>query len=262
MSRRQRQKRRKQRNGGFRKGFLIALSVGIVAGFVGVLGLVGYIIGVAASAPSIDSLKPIDHGQTSVVYAADGKRLGFITSDELRTPVQTTVIPNALKEATIAIEDQRFYHHKGVDYQAVIRAIHTDLRAGHYVQGASTITQQLIRNLYTGSERTLGRKAKEALLAVQAERVYSKEEILARYLNTVYLGESTFGVEAASQSYFRKPAKELTLAEAALLAGVIPAPSVYSPRANPELAKKLQELEAKYAEHDKQLVVVFEAIGR
>ena len=91
MSRRQRQKRRKQRNGGFRKGFLLALSIGVVAGFLGVLGLVGYIIGVAASAPSIDSLKPIDHGQTSVVYAADGKRLGFITSDELRTPVQTTV---------------------------------------------------------------------------------------------------------------------------------------------------------------------------
>ena len=93
MSRRQRQKRRKQRNGGFRKGFLIALSVGIVAGFLGVLGVVGYIIGVAASAPSIDSLKPIDHGQTSVVYAADGKRLGFITSDELRTPVQYSAIP-------------------------------------------------------------------------------------------------------------------------------------------------------------------------
>src|SRR6185295_243388 len=108
--------------------------------------------------------------------------------------------------------------------------------------GGSTLTQQLIRNLYTGSEKTMGRKAKEALRAIQAERVYSKDEILARYLNTVYLGESTFGVEAASQSYFRKPAKDLTLSEAALLAGVIPAPSVYSPRANPEVAEQRRSL--------------------
>ncbi|HYT40571.1 MAG TPA: transglycosylase domain-containing protein, partial [Acidimicrobiia bacterium] len=99
-----------------------------------------------------------------------------------------------------------------------------------------------IRNLYTGSERTVGRKAREALLAIQAERVYSKEDILARYLNTVYLGESTFGVEAASQSYFRKPARELTLSEAALLAGVIPAPSLYSPRANAELAEHRRQV--------------------
>src|SRR3979490_571454 len=99
MSRRQRQKRRNQRNGGFRKGFLVALSVGIVAGFLGALGGVRYIIGVAAPAPSIASLKPIDHGQTSVVYAADGKRLGFITSDELPTPGHFSGNPTRAKQA-------------------------------------------------------------------------------------------------------------------------------------------------------------------
>ena len=180
--------------------------------------------------------------QASIVYALDGAPIGQFKGAESQVTISAADIPDTVRRAVVAAEDHRFFHHKGVDYQAVIRAIHTDLRAGHYVQGASTITQQLIRNLYTGSERTMARKAKEALLAVQAERVYSKDEILARYLNTVYLGESTFGVEAASQSYFRKPAKELTLAEAALLAGVIPAPSVYSPRANPELAEHRRQV--------------------
>ncbi|HEV7535288.1 MAG TPA: transglycosylase domain-containing protein, partial [Acidimicrobiia bacterium] len=187
--------------------------------------------------------------QASTVYALDGTPIGEFKGAESQVSISAADIPDTIRRAVVAAEDHRFFHHKGVDWQAIVRAVHTDLRAGHYVQGASTITQQLIRNLYTGSERTLGRKAREALLAVQAERVYSKDEILARYLNTVYLGESTFGVEAASQSYFRKPAKELTLAEAALLAGVIPAPSVYSPRANPELA-----------EHRRQ--VVLDLLGR
>ena len=101
------------------------------------------------------------------------------------------------------------------------------------MQGGSTITQQLVKSLYTGGERSMGRKAREALLAIRVERTYPKAEILARYLNGVYLGESTFGVEAASQSYFRKRAKDLTLSEAALLAGVIPAPSLYSPAPTP-----------------------------
>jgi penicillin-binding protein 1A len=180
--------------------------------------------------------------QASTVYALDGTPIGVFKGAESQVTISARDIPDTIRRAVIAAEDHRFFHHKGVDWQAIVRAVHTDLRAGHYVQGASTITQQLIRNLYTGSERTMVRKAREALLAVQAERVYSKEEILARYLNTVYLGESTFGVEAASQSYFRKPAKELTLSEAALLAGVIPAPSLYSPRANLELAEHRRQL--------------------
>jgi penicillin-binding protein 1A len=181
--------------------------------------------------------RPQPAAQASTVYALDGTPIGEFKGAESQMEISARDIPDTIRRTVVAAEDHRFFHHRGVDWQGIVRALHTDLRAGRYVQGASTITQQLIRNLYTGSERTIGRKGKEALLAVQAERVYSKDDILARYLNTVYLGESTFGVEAASQSYFRKPARELTLSEAALLAGVIPAPSLYSPRANPELAE-------------------------
>jgi penicillin-binding protein 1A len=180
--------------------------------------------------------------QASTVFALDGTPIGQFKGVETQVEVSPENIPDTIRRAVVAAEDHRFFKHRGVDWEAIGRAVQADVKAGKTVQGASTITQQLIRNLYTGSERTIARKAKEALLAIQAERVYSKEDILARYLNTVYLGESTFGVEAASQSYFRKPAKDITLSEAALLAGVIPAPSVYSPRANPELAEQRRNL--------------------
>ena len=243
MSRRQRQKRRKQHNGGFRKGFLVALSVGIVAGFLGVLGVVGYIIGVAASAPSIDSLKPIDHGQTSVVYAADGKRLGFITSDELRTPVQYSVIPTALRQATVAIEDQRFYQHKGVDYEGILRAGLKNLESGSTVQGGSTITMQLVRNLYTGDRnRNFQRKIREAKLAEELEREHNKTWILTNYLNNVSYGtvggSTAVGVQAASRVFFDKPVSQLNLVEAATLAGLPQAPSLYNPFRDPRVAIK------------------------
>jgi penicillin-binding protein 1A len=180
--------------------------------------------------------------QASTVFAIDGTPIGVFKGAETQVEVSKEDIPDTIRRAVVAAEDHRFFRHRGVDWQAIGRALQEDVKAGEFVQGGSTITQQLIRNLYTGSERTMVRKAKEALLSVQAERVLSKEDILARYLNTVYLGESTFGVEAASQSYFRKPAKEVTLSEAALLAGVIPAPSVFSPRANPELAEQKRQL--------------------
>src|ERR1700704_5604908 len=243
MSRRQRQKRRNQRNGGFRKGFLVALSVGIVAGFLGVLGVVGYIIGVAASAPSIDSLKPIDHGQTSVVYAADGKRLGFITSDELRTPVQFSVIPTVLKQATVAIEDQRFYQHKGVDYEGILRAGLKNLESGSTVQGGSTITMQLVRNLYTGDRnRNFQRKIREAKLAEELEREHNKTWILTNYLNNgsygTVGGSTAVGVQAAARVFFDKPASRLNLVESATLAGLPQAPSLYNPFRDPRVAIK------------------------
>ena len=123
MSRRQRNKRRhQQRNGGGRRTAFLALGVVLAGIVIGALSVVGYIVGIAASAPNIDSLKPIDKGAASVIYAADGKRLGFISSDTLRTPVQFAVIPTVLRQATVAIEDQRFYKHKGVDYEGIVRA--------------------------------------------------------------------------------------------------------------------------------------------
>lgn len=177
--------------------------------------------------------------QISVIYAADGSIIGEFRRAEQQIPIPADDIPDAVRRAVIAAEDHDFFAHDGIDFAAVARAVLANLTAGRIVQGGSTITQQLVKNLYFESrERSVVRKAQEALFAAQVERELSKEEILARYLNTVYLGESTFGVEAAARSYFRKPAKELTLSEAALLAGLIPAPSLYSPRANPAGAEE------------------------
>jgi penicillin-binding protein 1A len=142
-----------------------------------------------------------------------------------------------MKIAVIASEDHEFYNHSGVDWRGIVRAFWADVQHRSLKQGGSTITQQLAKNLYTDGARTLTRKAKEALIAAQVERSLSKDEILAKYLNTVYMGDSVFGVEAAAQSYFKKSAKDLTLSEAALLAGVLPAPSLYSPRSHAAAAE-------------------------
>lgn len=180
--------------------------------------------------------------QISTVFAIDGEPVGEFREAEQAIPIPSDQIPDTIRNVVIAAEDHDFFAHDGVDFEAVGRALLHNLTAGRIVEGGSTITQQLVDNLYFEQrERTFFRKAQEAILAAQVEREMSKEEILARYLNTIYLGDSTFGVEAASQSYFRKPASELTLAEAALLAQAIPAPSLFSPRAAPEVSEQRRQ---------------------
>jgi penicillin-binding protein 1A len=174
--------------------------------------------------------------RVSTVYAADGSVIGEFRQSESRSVIPAEEIPQVMKDVVIAAEDKDFYRHKGVDLRSIGRALMADFRNRQIKQGGSTITQQMVKNLYTGNDKSVARKVKEALIAAQVERVLDKEEIIAKYLNTVYMGDSVFGVEAAAQSYFKKPAKELTLAEAALLAGVLPAPSLYSPRNNNRLA--------------------------
>jgi penicillin-binding protein 1A len=180
--------------------------------------------------------------QISTVYAIDGAPVGQFREAYQAIPIPASDIPDTVRRAVIAVEDHDFFDHGGVDFAAVFRAFLANLSARRIRQGGSTITQQLVKNLYTGGERSVLRKLREAVLAAQLERVMTKEEILARYLNTVYLGDSTFGVEAAARSYFRKEARDLTLSEAALLAGVIPAPSRYSPRSHPEVAEERRNL--------------------
>ena len=141
-----------------------------------------------------------------------------------------------LAKATVAIEDRRFYQHGGVDYLGIARAAWTDVTAGKVVQGGSTITQQLVRNLYTGQERTFNRKVKEACLAIKLSRRWSKTRILNDYLNTVYYGNHAYGVEAAAQTYFSEHARDLTLLQAALIAGLPQAPSIYDPFHDPQAA--------------------------
>jgi penicillin-binding protein 1A len=180
---------------------------------------------------------PPSPSEISVVYDADGNQLATFKQFETSIPVEAGDIPEVLKQAVIAAEDRSFYSHSGVDVRSTLRALWADLQAGEAVQGGSTITQQLVKNTVTGSDRTLTRKIREAVLASQLDRQMDKEEILFEYLSVIYLGEGAYGVGAAAETYFRKPVSELDLSESAMLAGVIPAPSRFSPRVDLGLAE-------------------------
>jgi penicillin-binding protein 1A len=157
-------------------------------------------------------------------------------------PVNLDRLPPYVPAAFVAIEDRRFYEHTGFDPVGIARAIVTDLSAGRAREGASTITQQLARNLYLSADQTVERKAREIVYAVQLERTYSKKQILALYLSRVYFGGGAYGLEAASQRYFNKPASRLTIREAAILAGVLKSPTNYNPADNPEAAEQRSRL--------------------
>src|SRR4051794_3908064 len=250
--------RRRHRAHPARSTGLIALLVLAIGAGLAALGVVSWVVSTAASAPPLASLKQKDPGQVSEVLAADGTRLGFIQADELRQPVPDSQLPDVLKQATVAIEDQRFYTHKGVDYEGIVRAAVKNITSHKTVQGGSTLTMQLVRNLYTGNRTRSGiagyeRKIKEAKLAEELEQEHSKEWILSQYLNTVPYGtvggQTAVGVSAAARIYFDKRVKDLTLREAALLAGLPQAPTDYSPvlhraaaiqRRNEVLAKMAQ----------------------
>ncbi|MDQ1507382.1 MAG: penicillin-binding protein [Actinomycetota bacterium] len=186
---------------------------------------------------SLPQEKPQADSRVSTVYAVDGTPIGEFREAESRVVIPADQIPKTIKISVVASEDHEFYNHAGVDWRGIVRAFWADVQKRQLKQGGSTITQQLAKNLYTDGSRTITRKAKEALIAAQIERSLSKDEILAKYLNTVYMGDSVFGVQAAAQSYFKKDAKDLTLSESALLAGVLPAPSLYSPRSHPQAAE-------------------------
>src|SRR5436309_6224994 len=148
MTYRQRKERKRRGKGKIGRRLLLAFSVIVVIALIGAASVVGYIASIAASAPNINDLKPIDKGAVSEVFAADGSRLGYVQSSEIRTPIQWNDIPVALRQATVAIEDKRFYEHHGVDYEGVIRAGRKNITSGKTVQGSSTITQQLVRARY------------------------------------------------------------------------------------------------------------------
>ncbi|MGH9283045.1 MAG: transglycosylase domain-containing protein, partial [Acidimicrobiales bacterium] len=190
--------------------------------------------------------RPTVASRISRVYAIDaaGNRLeiGAFREFEQNTPVKRSDVPQILKQAVISVEDRGFYSHGGIDPRGSLRALWADLRKKRIEQGGSTITQQYVKNAYVGKERTIVRKIREAILASQLDRQVDKEEILFQYLSNIYLGEGIYGVGAASESYFRKPVSQLTLSEAAMIAGLIPAPSRYEPRGNPVLADSKRRL--------------------
>jgi penicillin-binding protein 1A len=240
MTQRQRKSRRRKRHTG-RSSVLLGLAVLATVAVIALLSAVGYVLAIAASAPDISELKPADKGQLSVVYAADGSRLGFIQSDVLRRVIPWRDIPVNLRRATVAIEDERFYKHGGVDLNAIVRAGIKNLESGKTVQGGSTITQQLVRALYIKDpKRDFARKIREAKLASELEEKHSKTWVLHNYLNAVPYGtvggRTAIGVEAAAVTFFNKHARGLRLYQSALLAGLPQAPSEYNPFRNPEAA--------------------------
>jgi penicillin-binding protein 1A len=188
------------------------------------------------SSCDLSSLRPVRQADSSLVYGANGSLVGVLPAVENRTAVARNAISPWMPKATVAIEDRRFYHHGGIDPVGILRALVADVSAGRIVQGGSTITQELVRNLYLSREQTLRRKVVEACLAVKLARAWPKHTILSAYLNDVYYGSHAYGIEAAAETYFSVPASRLSLEQAALLAGLPQAPSYYDPLHNPAAA--------------------------
>jgi penicillin-binding protein 1A len=233
-NRRRRKRRAQTRRQRSRKTVLIALFVVVpivvlVAGTIGATAVFG-------SSCDLKSLQPVAVGQNSFVYAADGSELGVIPAERNRTPVSRGQISPWVPKATVAIEDRRFYTHGGVDPVGIARAVVADVKARKFVQGGSTITQELVRNLYLSRERTLKRKLTEACLAIKLSRQWSKNRILTAYMNQVFYGNHAYGIEAAAETYFSRSARQLELDQAALLAGLPQAPTSYDPFRNPAAA--------------------------
>ncbi len=215
--------------------------VAVLAG----LALVGLLLGaflLLVALPKVPSIEALTDYQPKVplrVYTADGALIGEF-GEERRAVVRIDEVPELMKQAILAAEDERFYQHQGVDYVGVIRAAYSNLVAGGKRQGASTITMQLARNFFLSSEKTLTRKLYEALLAYKIESQLTKDQILEIYVNQIYLGQRAYGFAAASQIYFGKALQHVTPAEAAMLAGLPKAPSSFNPVVNPKRAKVRQ----------------------
>lgn len=250
MSRLSRQ-RRSRRNGGSTRALLVGLGIVGLFMIVAAAAAAGWVVSVANSGPQLRDLKAKDQGANSEVFAADGTSLGFITSEVLRTPVGSSQIPDVMRNAVVAVEDRRFFQHGGVDPEGIVRAAVRNVTSDSGTEGASTLSMQLIRNLYTQDATRSGmagvkRKIREARLAQELEEAHpgrkGKDWILNSYINNAPFGtvggQEAIGVQAAARVYFRKSAKDLRLSEAALLAGLPQAPSDYSPIRNPEAALK------------------------
>ncbi len=206
----------------------------LIAGFSGA----GYIyFHYSQDLPDVRELKNYYPSTITRIYSDDDEKIAeFYIEKRIMLPLED--IPLALKQATLAVEDSNFYYHFGIDPKAIFRAFITNLKAGHVVEGGSTITQQLSKTLFLSRERTLPRKIKEAILAIRLELVFTKDEILEMYLNQIYYGHGSYGVEAASRTYFGRGVADITIAECAMIASLPKAPNHYSPYKDPERARK------------------------
>ncbi|NLC15067.1 MAG: PBP1A family penicillin-binding protein [Firmicutes bacterium] len=207
---------------------LSVLKASVAAGLLFVLFMGALFVLLPLPEPSIP--------EATRIYDVDGKLVSSLFVEN-RVVVPYDEIPESLKNAVVAVEDKRFFSHKGIDLNSIARALLRNFRAGEVVEGGSTITQQLAKNLFLTHERTLKRKILEAVYTIKLEQRYTKEEILEMYLNIIYLGHGRYGCETASRLYFGKSVKDLTLAESAMLAGIIKGPEIYSPYHDMELAQ-------------------------
>jgi penicillin-binding protein 1A len=218
------------------KKLILILAALAILGGITALGTYRYLM---ASLPKLITVEDYEPLLVTQVYDRSGKKIGeFFRERRILVPYKD--IPKDVVNAFLAAEDDQFFQHGGINYLAILRATIANLRAGHTVQGASTITQQVTKTLLLTSEKTLLRKIKEAMLAQEIESHLTKEEILYLYLNQIYFGQGAYGIELAAQTYFRKPIQKLSLSEIAMLAGLPKAPSAYSPVNNPGRAKERQ----------------------
>ena len=216
---------------------------------IGTLALLGGYAYFSRGLPSVATLRDYRPPQTTRVYDRNRSVIGEIFT-ERRTVIPMSEVPRHVVLSVLAAEDADFYEHEGLDYRGILRALGRDILEGRAAQGGSTITQQVVKLMLLTPERTISRKLRELILARRLENELSKDEILHLYLNSVNFGQGRYGIQEAAQYYFGKDAKELSLAEASLLAGVPQAPARLSPRRHPEAAKRrqrfvLSQLEAK-----------------
>jgi penicillin-binding protein 1A len=209
---------------------------------VGLFGFVsfayGVVVGIRGDIPQLDQVKQKERQRDGVIYDSSRQRiLARLVGSESRKVVSSDEIAPVMKQAIVAIEDKRFFEHRGIDVHGILRAVWQDFQNKKIVQGGSTITQQFVKNAYLTSKRSLSRKLKEAALAWQLDQVWPKDKILTNYLNTIYFGNGAYGIERAAQVYFGHGASKLTLAEAALLAGIPSDPSLYNPVTDPKAAR-------------------------
>jgi penicillin-binding protein 1A len=230
---------RKYQRGFMARIFRWLLLASILIVIIGSMGVVGVYFYLSQNLPKIASLKDYRPPIITTVYSDDNRKIGEF-SKERRIVIPLSQMPDMLKKAFVAAEDSRFYTHQGIDILSIFRAFYKNIEAGTIVQGGSTITQQVTKSFLLTPERSYIRKIKEAILAYRIDKQFSKDEVLFLYLNQIYLGHGAYGVEAASENYFGKSAKDLNLAECAILAGLPQAPSRYSPFKYPERAKQRQ----------------------
>ena len=215
--------------------YRLLLAAPLLAGGAAVASLMTMMVYYTVAFPHPLSVRSKEHAPVIRILARDGSVLAQRGSAAEYVPID--LLPKHVQDAVVATEDRRFYQHYGIDPIGMVRAFFTNLRAGRFAQGGSTLTQQLAKNLFLSSDRTLARKIEEFGLALWLEMRLSKNDILELYLNRVYFGGGAYGIEAASQRYFDKPAREMTIAEAALIAGLLKAPSKYSPATSPGAAR-------------------------